>query len=85
MYEDIRKEIELAWEDRSLLGSASVKEAIRETISLLDEGKIRVAERSGSDWVVNQWIKKGVILYFPIQQMSVIEAGPFEFHDKIAL
>ena len=51
----------------------------------MDEGKIRVAERSGSDWVVNQWIKKGVILYFPIQEMSVIEAGPFEFHDKIAL
>jgi 2,3,4,5-tetrahydropyridine-2,6-dicarboxylate N-succinyltransferase len=55
------------------------------TIELLDKGEIRVAEPSGSEWKVNQWIKKAVILYFPLRKMELIEVGPFEFHDKIPL
>jgi len=77
--------IELAWEDRSLLKDSSTQHAIREIVELLDKGKIRVAEHSTKGWMVNEWVKKAVILYFPIQKMEVIKVGPFEFHDKIDL
>jgi 2,3,4,5-tetrahydropyridine-2-carboxylate N-succinyltransferase len=77
--------IEEAWEDRSLLNDKAIQDEINKTVSLLDQGKLRVAERSENGWVVNQWVKKAVILYFPIRQMETIEVGPFEFHDKIAL
>jgi 2,3,4,5-tetrahydropyridine-2,6-dicarboxylate N-succinyltransferase len=77
--------IENIWENRSLLDHQESKDAIREVIALLDTGKIRVAEPTGTGWQVNDWIKKAVILYFPIQQMETIEVGPMEFHDKIPL
>jgi 2,3,4,5-tetrahydropyridine-2,6-dicarboxylate N-succinyltransferase len=77
--------IEKAWEDRSLLQQKATVEAVREVVEQLDKGKLRVAEPEGNAWVVNEWIKKAVIMYFPIQQMETIEVGPFEFHDKIAL
>lgn len=77
--------IEKAWEDRSLLQQKETTEGIREVVEQLDKGKLRVAEPDGAGWKVNEWIKKAVILYFPIQQMQTIEVGPFEFHDKIAL
>ena len=54
-------------------------------IEQLDKGLLRVAQPTSNGWQVNEWIKKAVILYFPIQQMETIEVGPFEFHDKIAL
>jgi 2,3,4,5-tetrahydropyridine-2-carboxylate N-succinyltransferase len=82
---DLQQIIERAWEDRSLLKEADVQRAIREVIERLDKGQVRVAEPAGEGWKVNEWIKKAVILYFPIQQMETIEVGPFEFHDKIAL
>lgn len=83
---NLQHTIEKAWEDRSLLKEASTQAAIRELLELLDKGKVRVAEpTSDGDWQVNQWVKKGVVLYFPIQQMATIEVGPFEFHDKIPL
>jgi 2,3,4,5-tetrahydropyridine-2-carboxylate N-succinyltransferase len=69
----------------SLLEKESVKNVIRDVIELLDKGKIRVAEKIDSKWEVNEWVKKAVILYFPIQKMEVIKTGPFEFHDKIDL
>jgi 2,3,4,5-tetrahydropyridine-2-carboxylate N-succinyltransferase len=77
--------IEQAWEDRSLLADQEVQSEINRTIDLLDSGNIRVAEPEEDGWKVNQWIKKAVILYFPIRKMEVSEIGPFEFHDKIAL
>jgi 2,3,4,5-tetrahydropyridine-2-carboxylate N-succinyltransferase len=80
-----REIIEQAWENRSMLNEPAVQAEINKTIELLDAGEIRVAEPDGSGWRVNQWIKKAVILYFPIRKMEVIEVGPFEFHDKIAL
>ncbi|MBN2236278.1 MAG: 2,3,4,5-tetrahydropyridine-2,6-dicarboxylate N-succinyltransferase [Bacteroidales bacterium] len=83
--EDLRKSIEAAWDDRSLLSHDETQSAIRELISLLDNGKLRVAEKRKGEWIVNEWIKKGVILYFPIQKMETISVPPFEFHDKIAL
>ena len=78
--------IENAWEDRSLLKEKEVQIAIKSIIADLDTGMIRVAEpQPDGSWKVNGWVKKAVILYFPIQQMRTIEVGPFEFHDKMAL
>lgn len=74
-----------AWEHRELLKDIQVQKTIRETIELLDKGKIRVVEPSAQGWVVNEWVKKAVLLYFPIQQMHTLEVGMFEFHDKMAL
>jgi 2,3,4,5-tetrahydropyridine-2-carboxylate N-succinyltransferase len=77
--------IEQAWDNRELLKEDKTRQVIRAVIEELDKGKLRVAEPGPSGWVVNEWIKKAVILYFPIQQMNVMEAGPMEFHDKIIL
>jgi 2,3,4,5-tetrahydropyridine-2-carboxylate N-succinyltransferase len=80
-----RKIIEEAWENRELLKEKSVQNAIAEVIEMLDNGLLRVAEKKGIDWQVNDWVKKAVILYFPIRKMETIEVPPFEFHDKIPL
>lgn len=79
------KLIEEAWENRDKLEQSDVQEAINSTIELLDSGVLRVAEFKKNDWIVNQWIKKAVILYFPLRKMETIEVPPFEFHDKIPL
>jgi 2,3,4,5-tetrahydropyridine-2-carboxylate N-succinyltransferase len=81
----MRELIERAWENRALLKEKKVQETLEELIEQLDKGKIRVAEPKGDDWIVNEWVKKGVILYFPTRKMETIEVGPFEFHDKIPL
>ncbi len=77
--------IEKAWDDRSLLSEESTTSAIRKVIDLLDEGTLRVAEPKEDGWQVNEWVKKAVVLYFPIQKMETLEAGIFEYHDKIPL
>jgi 2,3,4,5-tetrahydropyridine-2-carboxylate N-succinyltransferase len=81
----LKELIENAWANRELLRQPETQSAIREVVEQLDKGKLRVAEPDGDIWKVNEWVKKAVILYFPIQQMETIEVGPFEFHDKIAL
>lgn len=83
--DSIRTIIENAWEDRNLLKESSTITAIREVVNLLDKGELRVAEPVQNSWQVNEWVKKAVVLYFPIQKMETIEAGPLEFHDKIPL
>ena len=83
--EELKNKIEAAWDNRDLLKEADTQAAIREVLELLDKGKIRVAEPDGEDWKVNDWVKKGVVLYFPIQKMETLEVGIFEFHDKIPL
>jgi 2,3,4,5-tetrahydropyridine-2-carboxylate N-succinyltransferase len=85
MTETIREMIEQAWEDRTLLSLPETRKAIETVIEMLDNGKLRVAEERDGTWVTNDWIKKAVILYFPIRQMETTIAGPFEFHDKIPL
>ena len=82
---ELKQRIEKIWEVRSLLQLAENQDLIRAVVEKLDKGELRVAEPTGSGWQVNEWIKKAVILYFPIQQMETIEVGPFEFHDKIKL
>ncbi len=82
---ELRHIIENAWENRSLLKDKDVKIAIKTIIDELDQGTKRVAEPVEGTWIVHEWIKKAVILYFPIQKMQVIEVGPFEFYDKMKL
>ncbi|MBL4754374.1 MAG: 2,3,4,5-tetrahydropyridine-2,6-dicarboxylate N-succinyltransferase [Flavobacteriales bacterium] len=77
--------IEAAWEDRSKLKEPDTIGVIRNVIEQLDKGSLRVSNPGSEGWQVNEWVKKAVILYFPIQQMETVEVGPFEFHDKIAL
>lgn len=78
--------IESAWNDRSILQNWEVKKAIREVIGALDAGELRVAEPTDAgQWITHEWIKKAILLYFPIQEMVTIEVGPFEYHDKIPL
>lgn len=81
----LRETIEKAWDDRSLLQDQKTLDAIRKVVDLLDEGTIRVSEPTLDGWKVNEWIKKAVVLYFPIQKMETLEAGIFEYHDKIPL
>ncbi len=83
--EHLKGIIEKAWDDRDLLNKTETTKAIREVIDLLDEGKLRVAEPVADGWQVNEWVKKAVVLYFPIQKMETLEAGIFEYHDKIPL
>lgn len=82
---ELRHTIEQAWENRDLLKEEKTTSAIRRVINLLDKGELRVAEPVTGGWQVNEWVKKAVVLYFPIQKMETIECGPFEFHDKIPL
>ena len=81
----MRDIIESAWNNRDLLEESETQETIRRVIEKLDQGKIRVAEPFENGWRVNEWIKKAVVLYFPIQKMETHVAGPLEFHDKIPL
>lgn len=77
--------IEKAWDNRDLLKETATQDAIRSVIEQIDNGELRVAEPTTDGWQVNEWVKKAVILYFPIQNMETIEVGPFEFHDKMKL
>ena len=81
----LKETIESAWENRELLKDSTTINAIREVIDLLDSGSLRVAEPTEDGWKVNEWVKKAVVLYFPIQKMETLEAGIFEYHDKIPL
>ena len=82
---ELQQIIDRAWDNRELLTDKSTIDAIRSVVSLLDDGILRVAEPIENGWKVNEWIKKAVVLYFPIQKMKVLEAGIFEYHDKIPL
>jgi 2,3,4,5-tetrahydropyridine-2,6-dicarboxylate N-succinyltransferase len=81
----LQNTIENAWNDRSLLQNSETINAIKEVIALLDSGELRVAEPVAGGWQVNEWVKKAVVLYFPIQKMETFEVGIFEYHDKIPL
>ncbi len=82
---ELQSIIEQAWENRALLQETITTTAIREVIELLDSGKLRVAEPKGDSWQVNEWVKKAVVMYFPIQKMETLEAGIFEYNDKMLL
>jgi len=80
--------IESAFEDRSKLARDDVREAIERAIAHLDNGALRVAEppaKPEGEWTVNAWLKQAVLLYFGIREMTTMEVGPFQWHDKIPL
>lgn len=83
--EKLKETIGRAWDDRSLLKDRTTIEAIELVIEMLDRGRLRVADPADSGWRVNEWVKKAVILYFPVRQMETQEVGIFEFHDKMRL
>lgn len=82
---ELQQTIENAWDDRALLSETETIVAIREVVNLCDSGALRCAEPTADGWKVNEWVKKAIVLYFPIQKMRTLEAGIFEYHDKIPL
>mgnify|MGYP000341671308 CR=1 FL=1 len=83
---ELKTIIEAAWENRALLSETATRNAIDTVIEALDKGQMRVAQpETDGTWTVNEWIKKAVVMYFPIRTMETMEVGPFEFHDKMAL
>jgi len=84
-YSALRQTIENAWENRAMLAETATQQAIREVIGYLDRGLLRVASKEKGTWIVHHWVKKAVILFFPISAMETMEVGPLEFHDKIPL
>lgn len=85
MITELKKAVEEAWDDRNLLNFKEHRDAIERVIHRLDLGEIRVAEQVLNGWVINEWVKKAVIMYFPIREMEEITVGPFVFHDKMKL
>ena len=82
----MRSIIEAAWENRDLLKEQTTIAAIEHIIEEIDKGELRIADpNDDGTWTVNEWVKKAVVMYFPIRKMETIELGPFEFHDKMAL
>ncbi|MEG0789503.1 MAG: 2,3,4,5-tetrahydropyridine-2,6-dicarboxylate N-succinyltransferase [Alistipes sp.] len=88
MYSELKNIVEQAWESRGLLAEPKTKEAIRQVIEWVDKGKLRTAEPidlERSEWQVNEWVKKAIIMYFPIQTMRTMRSGELEWYDKMDL
>ena len=88
MYQELQNIIERAWDDRTLLANEDVRESVRQTVALVNDGRLRTAEPvdlEKSEWRVNEWVKKAVILYFPIQPMRTMHGGELEWYDKMEL
>jgi 2,3,4,5-tetrahydropyridine-2-carboxylate N-succinyltransferase len=85
---DLQRIIDEAFERRADITPRSVethvKEAVNTVIDLLDQGKLRVAEKKGGEWVVNQWLKKAVLLSFRIEDNSFMKGGFTNYYDKVA-
>jgi 2,3,4,5-tetrahydropyridine-2-carboxylate N-succinyltransferase len=82
---EIKDTINEVWNDRSLLKEEAYSNAIKLVIEEVDKGRLRVAEPQGETWVVNEWVKQAILMYFAIQPMQTWELAPFEFHDKMLL
>ncbi len=82
---EIKDTINEVWNDRSLLKQEAYSNAIKLVIEEVDKGRLRVAEPQGETWVVNEWVKQAILMYFAIQPMQTWELAPFEFHDKMLL
>lgn len=82
---EIKDTINEVWNDRSLLKQETYSNTIKLVIEEVDKGRLRVAEPQGDTWVVNEWVKQAILMYFAIQPMQTWELAPFEFHDKMLL
>lgn len=74
-----------AWQNRELLKDPKYTDAVKSVIEEIDKGRVRVASPGESGWVVNEWVKQAILLYFGIQQMQTWNLPPFEFYDKMLL
>ncbi|AGF48244.1 2,3,4,5-tetrahydropyridine-2-carboxylate N-succinyltransferase [Candidatus Kinetoplastibacterium oncopeltii TCC290E] len=85
----LKNTIENIWESRLNLSplnlSTEASDAIIDTIELLDSGKLRVAEKINDEWIVHQWLKKAVLLYFRIKENKTVGSGSMLFYDKVPL
>jgi 2,3,4,5-tetrahydropyridine-2-carboxylate N-succinyltransferase len=81
----LKDQILAAWDNRELLKDNAYADAVRAVIEEVDKGRLRVAEKAGDDWQVNEWVKQAILMYFGIQQMQTWELPPFEFYDKMLL
>lgn len=81
----LRADVEAAFRDRARLATPATRDAVRETIALLDAGALRVAEPAGDSWVVHTWIKEAILLYFAVSELVAHDVGPLAFHDKIPI
>lgn len=81
----LTKLVNNSYDDEKYLNDKEYTSAINETIELLDKGTIRVTEKIKNEWLVNEWVKKAILLYFKICKIKKTEIGPFEFYDKIPL
>ncbi len=82
---NFKEKIDFIWEHRDELKRDENRSLIKEIIALLDKGQLRVAQSDGDTWIVNEWVKKAVLMYFPIMEMKPVQAGDLEFYDKIPL
>lgn len=88
MFSQHKQIVEQAWADRAMLADAAVKATIREVVEAVDKGQLRTAEpinAETSEWQVNEWVKKAIIMYFPIQEMRTMRSGELEWYDKMEL
>ena len=82
----MKETIEKAWSNRELLQESPTKEAVFAAIEMLDKGELRVAQPSENGiWIVNQWVKEAILLYFALSEMRTMTAGEMEYYDKIPL
>lgn len=81
----LQAQIQQAWADRELLKDAQYSDAVRAVIEEVDKGRLRVAAPTDNGWVVNEWVKQAILMYFGIQQMQTWNLPPFEFYDKMLL
>ena len=82
----LENSIVAAWDNPELRSKPETIEAIEKVVDLVDKGELRTAEpKADGSWQVNEWVKKAIVMYFPIRQMAVSEVGIFEYHDKMKL
>ena len=82
---NLKSIVEAAWKNQSLLKDKNTTDAIETVIEKIDKGELRIAEPINNEWIINEWVKKAVVMYFPIRKMETLNAGPLEFHDKMKL
>lgn len=81
----MQQQIQEAWANRELLKEKQYSDVVHRVIEDLDKGHLRVAEKAGNKWQVNEWVKQAILMYFSIQPMQKWEVEPFEFYDKMLL
>jgi 2,3,4,5-tetrahydropyridine-2,6-dicarboxylate N-succinyltransferase len=81
----MKEMIEAVWQNRELLKEEKYAQAVRDVLEQVDKGALRTASPSPTGWVVNEWVKQAILLYFGVQQMQTWTMPPFEFYDKMLL